>query len=166
MPDALKAFLDSVAAGDDARAEEAALALSHRLAERRRQTSVGEASRRTLSDAVLTALRDMLADADPDRRWWAARGLAAVGNRAAQELLITTLADPDPDVRACAAQGLANSRPTKPCQSWCAAWPLLAPSSHVSPPTAWPGSDHLPSRPSSLPCRKKTRWPVPGQPAP
>jgi HEAT repeat protein len=108
MSDALKAFLDSVAAGDDARAEKAALALGRRLAECGWQTSVGEASRRTLIDAVLPALRDMLADADPDHRWWAARGLAAVGNRTAQELLITTLADHDPDVRACAAQGLGE----------------------------------------------------------
>jgi HEAT repeat protein len=108
MPDALKAFLDSVAAGDDARAEEAALALGHHLAECGRQTSVGEASRRTLSDAVLPALRGMLTDADPDRRWWAARGLAAIGDCPAQELLINTLADADPDVRACAAQGLGE----------------------------------------------------------
>jgi len=108
MPDALKAFLDSVTAGDDARAEEAALALGNRLAECGWQTSVGEFSRQTLSDAVLSALRDMLADANPDRRWWAARGLTVLGNRTAQELLITTLADHDPDVRACAAQGLGE----------------------------------------------------------
>jgi HEAT repeat protein len=92
MSDALTLFLDSVAAGDDTRAEEAALALGH------------------LGDAVLPPLRDLLADADADRRWWAARALAAVGTQAARELLITALADPDPDVRACAAQGLGELR--------------------------------------------------------
>ena len=92
MPDALTVFLDSVAAGDDTRAEEAALALGH------------------LGDAVLPPLRDLLADADADRRWWAARALAAVGTQAARELLITALADSDPDVRACAAQGLGELR--------------------------------------------------------
>ena len=92
MSDALTVFLDSVASGDDTRAEEAALALGH------------------LGDAVLPPLRDLLADGDADRRWWAARALAAVGTQAARELLITALADPDPDVRACAAQGLGELR--------------------------------------------------------
>jgi HEAT repeat protein len=92
MFDALQVFLDCVAAGDDARTERAALALSH------------------AGDAVLPPLRDLLADADPDRRWWAARALAAVGTLAAQEQLVTVLADPDPDVRACAAQGLGDLR--------------------------------------------------------
>jgi len=93
VSDALKLFLDSVAAGDDARTEEAALAL---------RCGPGE--------AALPALRDLLADADSDRRWWAARGLAAVGTHAAQELLATALDDPDADVRACAAQGLGELR--------------------------------------------------------
>jgi len=92
MSDALKVFLDSVTAGDDARTEEAALALAH------------------LGDAALPPLRDLLADPDPDRRWWAARALAAVGIPAVRELLTTALADPDPDVRACAAQGLGELR--------------------------------------------------------
>ena len=90
MSDALDVFLDSVAAGDDARSEKAALALGH------------------AGDAVLPPLGDLLADADPDRRWWAVRTLAAVGTPAAREQLVTALADPDPDVRACAAQGLGD----------------------------------------------------------
>jgi HEAT repeat protein len=92
MSDAIKEFLDRLAAGDDARTEEAALALGR------------------LGDAVLPALRDLLADADTDRRWWAARALAAVGTPAAQALLATALDDPNPDVRACAAQGLGELR--------------------------------------------------------
>ncbi len=92
MSDALEVFLDSIAAGDDARTEEAALALG------------------CLGDAALAPLRDLLADPDPDRRWWAVRALAAVGVPAARGLLITALADPDPDARACAAQGLGELR--------------------------------------------------------
>ena len=92
MSDPLALFLESVTAGDDAGAESAALALNH------------------LGDAALPALRDLLANADPDRRWWAARALAAVGTKAARALLVTTLDDPDPDVRACAAQGLGELR--------------------------------------------------------
>ena len=90
MSDALEVFLDSVAAGDDARSEKAALALGHE------------------GDTVLPPLRDLLAGANPDRRWWAVRTLAAVGTPAAREQLVTALADLDPDVRACAAQGLGD----------------------------------------------------------
>ncbi|MDY7075584.1 MAG: HEAT repeat domain-containing protein [Chloroflexota bacterium] len=92
MSDALQQFLDNVAAGDDDRAEEAAQALARE------------------GDAALPSLRDLLTSTDPDRRWWAARGLAAVGTQAAQERLIAALADPSPDVRACAAQGLGELR--------------------------------------------------------
>ena len=90
MSDPLRAFLDGIAAGDDARTEEAALALGR------------------LGDAALPQLRDLLAEGDADRRWWAARALAAVGAPAARELLVSALSDPDADVRACAAQGLGE----------------------------------------------------------
>lgn len=102
MLDALKTFLDSVAAGDDTRTEEAALVLGQRSAENV-SAEGSEAARQSLGDAMPPSLRDLLADADPDHRWWAARALAAVGTQAAQDLLITAPADPDPDVRACAA---------------------------------------------------------------
>jgi HEAT repeat protein len=87
-PEASKIFLDRIAAGDDERTEEAAVALGH------------------LGDEALSPLRGLLDDTDPDRRWWAARALAAVGTLAAQELLLATLTDPDPAVRACAAHGI------------------------------------------------------------
>jgi HEAT repeat protein len=92
MSDVLKAFLDSVTAGDDTLAETAALALSHE------------------DDAVVPALCDLLADADPDRRWWAARALAAIGTKTVAEHLVAASTDPDPSVRACAAQGLGEQR--------------------------------------------------------
>jgi Uri superfamily endonuclease len=90
--DLWQVFSDSIAAGDDARTEEAALALGR------------------VGDAVLPPLRDLMADADPDRRWWAARALSAVATPAARQSLITALTDPDSDVRACAAQGLGELR--------------------------------------------------------
>lgn len=90
MSDSLELFLECIAAGEDAGTEEAALAL------------------KPLGDAALPTLRELLADADVDRRWWAARALAAVGTPAARELLIATLDDPDRDVRACAVYGLGE----------------------------------------------------------
>ena len=92
MSSALELFLDSVAAGDDLQAEEAALALG------------------PVGDETLPALHDLLADSDPNRRWWAARALAAVGSPAARDLLAKSLDDPDANVRACAAQGLGELR--------------------------------------------------------
>ena len=88
----LEEFVDSVERGDDARTEEAALAVGR------------------LGDAALPVLRDWLAGDNADRRWWAVRTLAAVGTAAARELLIAVLEDPDPAVRACAAQGLGELR--------------------------------------------------------
>lgn len=90
MSDTLQLFLDCITAGDDARTEEAALALG------------------CAGDGVLPALRELLTSADSDRRWWAARGLAAVGSASARQLLVAALDDPDPYVRACAAQGLGE----------------------------------------------------------
>jgi HEAT repeat protein len=92
MTDALQELLEAITDGDDARAEEAALALSHE------------------SDAALLPLRDLLADTDLDRRWWAARALAAVGTQAARGSLVAALKDPALDVRVCAAQGLGELR--------------------------------------------------------
>jgi HEAT repeat protein len=92
VSDLLQTFLDAIAKGDDARTEEAALALSHE------------------GNGVLPPLRSLLTDADPDCRWWTARALAAVGTQAARDLLIAVLDDADADVRACAAQGLGELR--------------------------------------------------------
>ncbi len=83
-------FLDAITAGDDARTEEAALALG------------------CLRETALPPLCNLLADADPDHRWWAARALAAVAAPATRQLLINALTDPDADVRACVAQGLGE----------------------------------------------------------
>ena len=88
----LDEFVDSVEVGDDARTEEAALAVGR------------------LGDAALPVLRDWLAGDNADRRWWACRALAALGTRAARALLVAALEDPDPAVRACVAQGLGELR--------------------------------------------------------
>ncbi len=59
-----------------------------------------------LGEAALPPLHDALQSDDAERRWWAARALAAIGGEQAITWLIEALADPDPDVRACAAMGL------------------------------------------------------------
>ncbi|MGD2176950.1 MAG: HEAT repeat domain-containing protein [Anaerolineae bacterium] len=112
MHDRLHAFLDAVLADDDTRAEESAIAL------------------REVGDEAMPALRDVLADPDPDRRWWAGRALAAVGTDAAIELLITALEDLDPDVRACAVVALSKLKPRE------AIGPLVA---RLSDPSAYVG---------------------------
>jgi HEAT repeat protein len=93
--DPLNDLLTAIAAGDDARAEAGASAVGR------------------LGDAALPALRDLQASAERDRRWWAARALAAVGTPDAVAALIAALGDPDPDVRACAVVGLAALRPAE-----------------------------------------------------
>ncbi len=110
MTEVFQMFLEAIAAGDDARTEEAALALADG------------------GEEVLSSLCDLLSDADPDRRWWAVRGLAAVGGPAAGEAIIAALEDADPDVRACAVVALAKLRPVE------AVGPLTA---HLSDPSAY-----------------------------
>jgi Uri superfamily endonuclease len=57
----IQALLDAIDAGDDEAAERVA------------QTCAGQT-------VLLPALRPLLADADPDRRWWAVRTLAVIGD--------------------------------------------------------------------------------------
>lgn len=112
MPDRLKDLLEAVAAGDERRAEEAALTLHE------------------MGDAATRTLRDLAKDPDPDRRWWALRALAAVGTDTAITLLIRALEDVDPDVRACAVMGLSQLRPEE------AIGPMAA---RLSDPSAYVG---------------------------
>jgi len=87
--DRVQVLLDAIAAGDDEAAERAA------------QACAGQT-------ALLPALRPLLADADPDRRWWAVRALAAVGGTEAGALLILRLRDSDEATRCAAALGLGQ----------------------------------------------------------
>jgi HEAT repeat protein len=87
--------MNALEAGDDVHTEAAASAL----------TETG--------DEALPALRGILKDPDPHRRWWAPRALAALGTDAAIELIITTLDDPAPDVRACGVVALSTLKPQK-----------------------------------------------------
>jgi HEAT repeat protein len=93
MNNALRAFLAAVAAEEESRAEESARGL------------------RQVGDEAIPELRALLADPDPNRRWWALRALAAVGTDAAAKLLITALEDGDADVRACAVVALSKLKP-------------------------------------------------------
>ena len=92
MSKALHVFVRAVEAGDDGAAEAAASALTR---------DDGEA---------LPTLERMLSEPDGDMRWWALRGLAAVGGETAAELAIRALTDPDADIRACAIVALAHLR--------------------------------------------------------
>lgn len=83
-------FLACIALGNDAQTELAAQALQKE------------------GDAVLPNLEALLAQRDPDRRWWAVRALASVGTPAAYDRIVTALGDPQADVRAAAAQGLGE----------------------------------------------------------
>lgn len=100
----------AIAEGNDARAEETAL-------------QAGAA----LGNSLLPVLREWQNSPERDRRWWAARTLAAVGTPKAVEGLLAALQDPDPDVRACAVVGLAALRPAE------AVGPLVA---RLSDPSA------------------------------
>jgi HEAT repeat protein len=90
-PDLVQALLSAIASGDDVAAEGACQAL---------------AGKRSL----LPALRPLLTDVDPDRRWWAVRTLALIGSDAAARLMIERLADDDEPTRCAAALGLGELR--------------------------------------------------------
>ena len=88
--DAIQALLDAIDAGDDEAAERVA------------QTCAGQT-------ALLPALRPLLADAEPDRRWWAVRTLAVIGGEEAGALLMSRLSDPDEATRCAAALGSGSA---------------------------------------------------------
>lgn len=89
--DLVQALLSAVDSGDDMITEAAAQAL---------------AGRRSL----LPALRPLLTDADPNRRWWGVRTLALVGGEDAARLIIERLNDDDEPTRCGAALGLGELR--------------------------------------------------------
>jgi HEAT repeat protein len=89
--DLIEALLEAIAQGDDETAEAAAQACAGR-------------------PRLLPALRPLLVDDDPDRRWWAVRTLALIGGPDALKLLVERLADPDEATRCAAALGLGQLR--------------------------------------------------------
>jgi Uri superfamily endonuclease len=91
--DAVQALLDAIGAGDDEAAERVA------------QSCAGQT-------ALLPALRPLLADAEPDRRWWAVRTLAVIGGEEAGVLLMSRLHDSDEATRCAAALGLGQLQST------------------------------------------------------
>lgn len=86
-------LLSELLGGDDRRAEAAACQLSSH------------------GVSAIPALRDMLASADPETRWWALRSLAEINHPQVPPLLPPSLHDPDPAVRQCAALAL-RQQPT------------------------------------------------------
>jgi HEAT repeat protein len=89
--DLVQLLLSAIATGDDAATEVASRAL---------------AGRRSL----VPALRPLLTDVDPDRRWWAVRTLALIGGEDAARLIVERLADSDEATRCAAALGLGQLR--------------------------------------------------------
>jgi HEAT repeat protein len=89
--DLIQGLLDAIAADDDEQAERVAQAFA------------------TLP-AVLPALRPLLSDPDPNRRWWAVRSLALIGGDEANRLLEEHLTDADEATRCAAALGLGQLR--------------------------------------------------------
>jgi len=61
-----------------------------------------------LTPADAPALLALAADEDPERRWWAVRGLALVGGPECVDVLAARLRDEQPQVRAGAALALAH----------------------------------------------------------
>ncbi len=102
-------FLDAIAAADDDAAEAAVQALANRA-------------------ELLPALRPLLADADPDRRWWGVRALALVGGPEAARLSEERLADADEAIRCAAALALGQLRAAQ-------AVPALA--ARLADPSGW-----------------------------
>jgi HEAT repeat protein len=89
--DLVQALLIAIASGDDVAAEAAAQAFGGRR-------------------SLLPALRPLLTDADPDRRWWAVRTFALIGDEDAARLIIERLTDDDEPTRCAAALGLGELR--------------------------------------------------------
>ena len=91
--DKIQMLLDAISAGDDEAAERVASACAGQT-------------------ALLPAIRPLMVDADPDRRWWAVRMLASIGGEEASALLVSHLRDPDEATCCAAALGLGQLRVT------------------------------------------------------
>ncbi len=89
MPD-LEAALSALLSGNDSQAEAAIADLAAH------------------GPSVLPRLLILLEDTRADRRWWAARALAAISDARVAAALHGMLCDPDPGVRQCAALGLRH----------------------------------------------------------
>jgi HEAT repeat protein len=87
--DLIQALLEALALDDDEAAERAARAC------------IGQAW-------LLPALRPLLADGDPDRRWWAVRVLALLDSPGVVPLMVERLHDSEEAVRCAAALGLGQ----------------------------------------------------------
>jgi HEAT repeat protein len=86
----LKTLLAELTSGDDERAETAVPRL---------QAHEGDA---------LRVLRPLLADPNPDTRWWAVRAMVEIRDPQVPGLLVSAIEDEDMSVRQCAAQALRH----------------------------------------------------------
>ena len=83
------ALIAELTSGSDTRAEAAAL---HLAAE---------------GPQSLAILKELIAEANPEVRWWAARALAEVDDPGVTQLLVQALGDPSAEVRQCGALALS-----------------------------------------------------------
>lgn len=88
----IEPYLEAIKEGDDAAAEEAI--------ENFHDLSPSQIA------SFLEILQTLLVDSDPNSRWWAVRGLAALDDPRVIEPLLSTLNDPDASVRQCGVLGL------------------------------------------------------------
>jgi HEAT repeat protein len=92
MSENTAALLADLSSGDEARLEAAVARITG--------LSIEDAR------ALYPELQKTLAAPNADRRWWAARALAALPGQSVTPELLQALADPEPAVRQCAALGL------------------------------------------------------------
>jgi HEAT repeat protein len=85
-------YLAALTSGDEALAEQAAGSLTTLPQEQ--------------LHAAYEALRAMVDDPEPERRWWAVRALSEIPLHEVPSILAKKLTDTDPEVRQCAALGL------------------------------------------------------------
>jgi len=84
----LQTLIDELVSGEDQRAEAAVPQLAEH------------------GEQALPALQQLLSSEQVDRRWWAARALAAIPDPSVPPVLVVLLEDQNPGVRQCAALGL------------------------------------------------------------
>ncbi|MEJ2710426.1 MAG: HEAT repeat domain-containing protein [Anaerolineales bacterium] len=84
----LQTLIDELVSGEDERAEAAVPQLAE------------------FGQRALPVLQQLLSSEQVDRRWWAARALAAIPDPGVPTLLVDLLQDESPGIRQCAALGL------------------------------------------------------------
>ena len=70
------------------------------------RTAVDEIA--TIGETAITVLKNLIANPEPDIRWWAFRALAAIDHPNITSILHEAIHDPNPSVRQCVILGLRH----------------------------------------------------------